>query len=187
MSLADLRQDLLSLASIKTYPLTGTAVVFAEIASPTLVLTLFQLAMLGLAYVSLPASYRASVDTLTALSVGLVAPLALAAINAASVGVQNAFALLLPGWVRLGPDSGGVEAIGQTMVVTLGSFLVLTIALILPTLSGVVVYALLHTALGGIGLGLAGAVGVVVLGVEVALMVAALGSIFERTDPTAIG
>lgn len=183
----DLRQDLLSLASIKTYPLTGATVVFAELASPTIVLTLFQLAMLGLAYVSLPASYRATWGTATTAALGLLAPVALLTVNAASVGIQNAFALLFPGWVRLGPDSGGVEAIGQTMVVTIGSFFVVMISLILPVLSGVVVYALLHTALGGMGLGLAGAVGVGVLGVEVALMVAALGSMFDRTDPTAIG
>ena len=182
----DLRQELLCLASIKTYPLSGATVVFAEMASPTLVLSLFQMVMLALAYLSLPASFRATWDISTTVALGLLAPLVLLSVNAASVGVQNAFALVFPGWVRLGADSGGVEAIGQTMVVTIGSFLVLMISLILPVVSGVVVYALLHTALGGMGLGLAGLVGVVVLGVEVGLLVAALGSLFERTDPTAL-
>lgn len=183
----DLRQDLLSLATIKTYPLTGATVVLAEMASPTLVLSLFQLVMLLLAYLVLPAAYRATWDTATTVTLGALTPFALCTINAAGVGVQNGFALLYPGWVRLGPDSGGVEAIGQTMVVTIGSFLVVLLALIAPVLSAVVILALLPGALGALALGLAGAVGIVVLGAEVALLVAALGAMFERTDPTALG
>ncbi|HEU5217509.1 MAG TPA: hypothetical protein VFU23_02565, partial [Gemmatimonadales bacterium] len=184
----DLRQDLLSLASIKTYPLSGAAVVLAEMASPTIVLTLFQLVMLVLAWLGLPTSTRGSLGPATTASIAVLGPLALLTLNAAGVGVQNALALVFPGWVRLGTDSGGVEAIGQTMVVTIGSFVVLLIALILPAVSAGATYAAATSLLniGLPGLGLAGLVGVAVLGIEVGLMVGALGSLFERTDPGAV-
>lgn len=183
----DLRQDLQTLASVKTWPLSGATVVLAEIVSPTLVLSLFQLAMLVLAYAGLPPAYRAAWGTPATVALWATVPLALLVINAAGVAIQNGLALLFPGWVRLGPDSGGVEAIGQTMVVTIGSFLVVLLSLILPALAAVAAYAVGDGLLGGAALALAGVVGLIVLGVEVGLMVVALGSAFERTDPGAIG
>jgi hypothetical protein len=183
----DLRQDLLSLASIKTYPLSGAMVVLAEMASPTLVLSLFQLAMLGMAYATLPGDYRARFDLSSSLAVALVAPFAVLAINAASVGIQNGVALLFPGWVRLGPDSGGIEAIGQTLVVTIGSMLVLLLSLLLPAVATITISALLRPGLGAIGIALGGAVGVIALGIEIGFLVGGLGALFERTDATLLG
>jgi ABC-2 type transport system permease protein len=183
----DLRQDLLSLASIKTYPLSGAMVVLAEMASPTLVLSVFQFVMLTMAYVMLPATYRVVVDLPSTLAIGLVLPFAVLAINAASVGVQNAVALLFPTWVRLGADSGGIEAIGQTLVVTIGSMLVLLLSLVLPVGAAVTIATVLRPSVGGIGVALGAAVGVIALGIEVGFMVGGLGALFERTDPTSIG
>ncbi len=182
----DLRQDLLSLASIKTYPLSGPMVVLAEMASPTLVLSVFQAVMLGMAFVTLPADYRATFDLSSSLAVAVVAPFALVAINAASVGIQNAVALLFPGWVRLGADSGGIEAIGQTLVVTIGSMLVLLLGLLLPAGAAIAFATLLRPSLGGIGLALGGGVGVIALGIEIGFLVGGLGALFERTDPAAM-
>jgi hypothetical protein len=182
----DLRQDLLSLASIKTYPLSGTLVVLAEMASPTLVLSLFQLVMLGMAYVSLPGDYRSTLDLSTTLGLAVIAPFAVLAINATSVGIQNAVALMFPGWVRLGADSGGIEAIGQTLVVTIGSMLVLLLALVLPTAAGIAIATLTRTSMGGIGIALGGAIGVIALGIETGFMVGGLGALFDRTDPTTL-
>ncbi len=183
----DLRQDLLSLASIKTYPLSGAMVVLAEMASPTLVLSLFQLLMLGLGYAALPGEYRATVDLGSRLALLAIAPFAILAINAAGVGVQNGVALMFPGWVRLGADSGGIEAIGQTLVVTIGSMLVLLLSLLLPAGAAIAISVLLRPSLGAIGMVLGGAVGVIALGIEIGFLVGGLGALFERTDPTSIG
>ena len=187
MARNDLRQDLLSLASIKTYPLSGAMVVLAEMASPTLVLSLFQLAMLGMAYATLPGDFRARFDLSSSLAVALVAPFAVLVINAASVGIQNGVALLFPGWVRLGPDSGGIEAIGQTLVVTIGSMLVLLLSLLPPAVATIAISALLRPGLDGIGIALGGAVGVIALGIEIGFLVGGLGALFERTDATMLG
>ncbi len=183
----DLRQDLLSLASIKTYPLSGTMIVLAEMASPTLVLSLFQFVMLVMAYATLPGDYRTTFDLATTIGVGVITPFAVLAVNAASVGIQNGIALVFPGWVRLGADSGGIEAIGQTLVVTIGSMLVLLLSLILPVGAGLAIGATLRPSMGGLGIALGGAVGVIALGIETGFLVGGLGAMFDRLDPTALG
>jgi hypothetical protein len=89
--------------------------------------------------------------------------------------------------VRLGADSGGIEAIGQTLVVTIGSMLVLLLSLVLPVGAAVTIATVLRPSVGGIGVALGAAVGVIALGIEVGFMVGGLGALFERTDPTSIG
>lgn len=183
----DLRQDLLSLASIKTFPVSGAALVAAELASPTLVLSLFQLTMVALAVLSLPSDARALFDRWSLASLVIVMPAVLLALNAANVGIQNAAALLFPGWVRLGSDSGGIEAIGQTLLVTFGSMLVLLLSLVVPFVAGAIAFEVANSALGGFGLAAASALGALVLGGEVVILVRAMGRWFERIDPTALG
>src|SRR5437868_5145726 len=50
----DLRQDLLHLGLLKTYPLRGDQIVFAEMLSPTLILSAFQLALLITGWFAVP-------------------------------------------------------------------------------------------------------------------------------------
>jgi hypothetical protein len=182
----DLRQDLQRLASLKTYPLGGSALVAAEMVSPTLVLAGFQCTMLVAAYFTLPAASRGVADRATTIAIAIVAPLLLVALNGMSVGIQNATALMFSGWVRLGSDSGGIEAIGQTLLVTLGAFLALMLSLILPALAAAlaVFFFSFSTALA---VATAGIVCALILALETAAMVGTLGWLFERTDPTAIG
>jgi hypothetical protein len=182
----DLRQDLLNLASIKSYPLTGAAVVAAEMTSPTLVLTLLQLMMVVAGYFTMPASARTALGGGPTAALVVLTPVALLALNAMTIGIQNAAALIFPGWVRLGPDSGGIEAIGQTLLVTIGSMIALLLSLIAPALAGSVVFVLAKPALGVTAAAPAIAAGLVVLAAEIALLVSGLGRVFARTDPTAI-
>lgn len=183
----DLRQDLLRLASIKTYPLRGRAVVAGEMASPTLVLTLLEVVMLAIGYFALPASTRAMLAPTDKAVLAIVSPVALLAINAVSVGIQNGAALLFPGWVRLGPESAGFEALGQMMLMSVGSVVVLALSLVLPAGAGVAAYFLGLPLLGSLAGAAAAAAAVLVLAFEVGLLVSMLGGVFERTDPTALG
>lgn len=182
----DLRQDLQSLALLKTYPLSGKAILAAQIASPTALLVGFQVVLLMAAVVVFPGGGGWLVDPATTVAVVAVTPLLLVSLNGMSVAIQNGAALLFPGWVRLGADSGGFEAIGQNLLVTFGAFLVLVAALVLPGLAGAAAWyalgAFIPVAIVG-----AGVAGSFVLGLEVALLIRALGRVFERTDPTAIG
>lgn len=181
----DLRHDLQSLALLKTYPLSGKAIVAAQIASPTALLVGFQVVLLVAAVVVFPGGGWL-VDPATTVAAVAVTPLLLVSLNGMSVAIQNGAALLFPGWVRLGADSGGFEAIGQNMLVTFGAFFVLVAAMVLPALVGAAAWYSLgaFTPLGIAGAGVAGSL---VLGLEVALLIGALGRVFERTDPSAIG
>ena len=56
--------------------------------------------------------------------------------------IQNGAALLLPAWVRLGPDRPiGVEALGHNMLVMSGFLVILAILLAAPTASAGAVFA----------------------------------------------
>ena len=46
--------------------------------------------------------------------------------------MRNAIALFFPGWVKLGGEGGGFEAIGQNLLGTAGSLLLLILLLIVP-------------------------------------------------------
>jgi hypothetical protein len=183
----DLRQDLLNLATIKTYPLSGAAVVFAEMVSPTLVLTLFQLIMLALAYLNLPTAYRGAWDPLDHRDPGSARPHGAAHRQCRRRRGPERFRAALSGMGASGSRFGRHRSDRADHDGDIGSFLVVLVGLLLPALSGAIVYVLLRGWLGGAALAVAGLLGVVVLGVEVALMVAGLGAMFERTDPTALG
>jgi hypothetical protein len=116
--------------------------------------------------------------------VGAATALAFPLLNALTLTVQNATALLFPDWVRLGPErTGGVEAIGQNLLTTVASLFALVLALVLPLLVG-----------GGVGYAVwlrAGLAPAVVVGsvLFAALVVAELygaltwlGGVFEKTD-----
>ena len=71
--------------------------------------------------------------------------LALFTLDVLSVTVRNAIALFFPGWVKLGAESGGFEVIGQNLLGTAGSLLLLVLLLIIPVaLAGGVLYTI-HT------------------------------------------
>lgn len=182
----DLRQDLLSLASLKSYPLSGAAVVGAEMVSPTLALSALQFAILVIGFYTLPYEARLELDSPAIGALFLLAPFLLVALNGASVGIQNAIALLFPAWVRLGADPGGFEATGQFILVAIGSMFALALTLVLPAVLGIAVFFLAKPAIGGMAVAAAAVAGLVVLSGEIVLLVLILGGMFEKTDPTAL-
>ena len=113
----DLRQDLLQLDQLRSYPLRGSMIVAAEIASTALILTAMQ--FLLLAFAASLASFDAHVPVPLAPAV-LIALVALPSLNAISLTVANGAALLFPGWVRLGDGrAAGIEAMGQNVLADL--------------------------------------------------------------------
>jgi ABC-2 type transport system permease protein len=182
----DLRQDLLHLASLKSYPLSGAAVVLAEMASPALVLTTLQCMLIGVGYFALPAEAASDLAGKTATTLLVLAPIALLSLNALNIGIQNAAAVLFPGWIRIGTDSGGIEAMGQTMLLTIGSLLALLLALLLPVGAALGAFAGATRAFGIPMIEVAVVIGAAVAVGEVWLLVRAVGSAFERMETTAI-
>jgi hypothetical protein len=181
----DLRQDLTSVSLLKSYPLRGAELVAFEIASPTLVLAVFQILMLVVAYWAVPLVNRPALGGRVAPFVFL-APFAILAFNAVGIAIQNGAALMFPSWVRLGPDSGGVEATGQNLLLAVGSLVALAIMLVVPVIvAGVVAFTVRPFAarLAMVG---AAAAGIAFLGGEIVLLVRALGGVFDRMDAAAI-
>jgi hypothetical protein len=178
----DLRQDLPHLAVLRAWPLSGREIVAAEIASSTVALTAFQLLLLAglLAVTFLGRIVPLSAGDRVALAVA--AALALPGINAAGLTVQNAAALLFPGWVRLGGGARGVEAMGQSILSMGASLAVLALLLVVPTaLAAGVVWGLRATWTVWT-FAPAALLGTVAVGVELVPVLAWLGRVFERTE-----
>ncbi|HEX3927729.1 MAG TPA: putative ABC exporter domain-containing protein [Gemmatimonadales bacterium] len=182
----DLRQDLLDLPQLKTLPLSGAELVTAEMISPTLVLTVAEVVLLAIGYFALPAATRSGLSAGPTAALAITALLVMVAMNAASFAIQNGAAVLFPGWVRLGAEAAGIEAMGQNLLVTFGSFFALILGLIVPAIGGGVVGFILWELVGPGPLPIAAAlvIGAVVLLAQVALVIRLLGRAFERMEPT---
>jgi hypothetical protein len=104
-------------------------------------------------------------------------------VSALGLLVQNAGALLFPGWVRLGlARPGGIEAVGQGMLTMFGSLVVLTVCLAIPGALGgaLAIWGVSHAGLWGLVPG--AMLGAVVVAAELWWITAWLGRVFERTD-----
>jgi Putative ABC exporter len=182
----DLRQDLPSLSLLKTYPLGGMQMLLAQMASPTFVLTLFQAVLIVVGALTLPSNMRAAVGN-SRLVIGVVTlPLLLATLNAMNITIQNGGAVLFPGWTRLGPDSGGVEAIGQNLLFTVGSVLVLVLSLILPAIWAGLAFLVTRPFCGTFALAAGAVAFTAAMIAEVGFMVVRLGRTFEKMELSAL-
>jgi hypothetical protein len=182
----DLRQDLLHLPQLKAFPLSGWAVVAAEIATPTVLLTLLQVMLLSVGWWVGPAALTSKIRFLDASELFLLVPLTLFVFNGIGVTIQNAAALMFPGWVRLGPQSGGIETMGQNILVMIGSLLAQAVLLIIPGLLGSGVWFALRGATPAAAAPVSVGAGIVVLAAELVMFVLLLGGVFDRLDPNAI-
>jgi hypothetical protein len=182
----DLRQDLLNLPLLKAYPLSGTTMVAAQVASPTLLLTAFQLALCVLGWWAAPAEFRPPVLSVNTMAIAVLLPVVLLTFNAIAIGIQNGAALVFPAWVRLGGQVGGVEVIGQSILVTLGSLLAQALMLILPAALGAALYFATRHVLGPATFVVAGAGGFLALGAELVAFLIVLGDVFDKLDPSAL-
>ncbi|MBK5188183.1 MAG: hypothetical protein JJD97_08040 [Gemmatimonadaceae bacterium] len=181
---ADLRQDLLQLDQLRSYPLRGSTIVAAEIASTTIILTVMQ--YLLLAVVAFLASFDAHAPVPIAPAT-LIAFVVLPALNAIALTVANGAALLFPGWVRLGDGrAAGIEAMGQNVLALFVSLIITFVALIPPLLVAIIVASAIGAAtshpLGAWSFVPAAPVGALVAVGELWLVVKWLGRVFARTD-----
>ena len=183
---SDLRQDLLHLRLLRTYPLAGSAVVAAEVAGSTLVLTATQTGLLIFGHLMLVSSPRMPFDATTRWLIVAASPVILLVFNAATVTIQNGAALLFPAWVRIGTQkSGGVEVLGQNILTMVASLVVLSLALVPPAIAAAAAYfgisiLLPELIIAPLAAGIA--FGVLALAIEVAMSMMMLGEVFERGE-----
>ncbi len=183
----DLRLDLRDLTSIRTMPLSGRAIVTAEIVGVALLhaLTIFAFLAVPVLFALFDATLRADLLELVGapLPALLTALLVVPTINLLTFTIQNGLALLYPGWVQLGTDRRGFEAMGQTML-TAGLTLVGgAVALVFPIALGVAIGFIARAWIGAWSAPLAAAIALAVLLAEVVPLWFALGTVLDRTEP----
>jgi ABC-2 type transport system permease protein len=181
---ADLRQDLLQLDLLRSYPLRGSTIVAAEIASSTIILTVMQYVLLAFAALLSSFDVRPPVPIAPAVLIALVA---LPMLNAIALTVANGSALLFPGWVRLGDGRAqGIEAMGQNVLAIFVS-LIITFLALLPPLIVATIVASGVSAISSRAISIWYFVPAVPVGALVALgelwfVMKWLGRVFARTD-----
>jgi ABC-2 type transport system permease protein len=184
----DLRGDLLKLDLLRSYPIRGWSVVLAEAAASTLMLTAIQLGLLGIGYLAFLGNQSMVPEFEERTLLLLASVVFLPAINLLGMLIQNGAALLYPAWVHLGTGrAGGVEALGQNLLMMIAFLALLSLTLLLPVAIGGGAFLLLRDALQAWAVVPASFLVLGIMGFEAALMVEWLGRLFERTDPATAG
>ena len=181
----DLRADLKNMDLLKTYPIPGRAIVLGEALAPATVLAVIEWALVLISAALLGNiggnSWRAS----DRVAVGIGAALLLPCISLIGVLVQNATALLLPGWVQVERDQQrGIEAMGQRLIASISTVLFLLIAAVPAALVFAAVFFVGYGILGMAIIPPASMLACVALLLEGAAAILWLGTLFDRFDPS---
>jgi hypothetical protein len=181
----DLRGDMNYLSLLRSYPLSGRTIVAAEILGSTLALTGLQVILAVVAYVGLTSSVQWNRYGSPELILLTAVPCALI-VNGIGMTIQNAAALLFPSWVRFEHTRpGGFETLGQNILSSLFTVFLSVLALAGPALTGWLLWTGLVERLGGWTF-LPVVAGVILVGgIELRVLLAWLGRVFERTESIA--
>jgi len=182
---ADLRQDLPSLSVLRTWPMRGATMVRGQVLAPALVLSLIVwLALTACVFFSLLGSSQ--IDLVRRGSYFLAAATIAPGVILVQLLIQNGLAVTFPSWVTTGPPRGGVEVMGQRMLLMIVGMLGLA-AGVLPAVllaGGLALVARFIT--GQIPIVVCGSVASAVLFGEAALGSELVGRILDRTDVSAL-
>lgn len=180
----DFRQDAEHVPALKALPISGAQIVGAEVVSSALPISLLQIILVIVAYAATFGDDGLPIPLGLRTGILFMSPLMLVSINATTVTIQNAAALLFPGWVRVTPVvGGGVEAMGQGILVTGVLLLTFLLALLPAAAVFALVWWLLMPLPNGWIIALLAAAGVL-LG-ETWWAVRGLGRRFEKLEPSA--
>jgi hypothetical protein len=181
----DLRTDLRHLDSLRAWPLSGGAIVAAEVLASTLVLSAAQLGLLCVGVLAAAGSGTAEGGPWVGTAiVGALAGLPV--VNWLHLLVHNGLAILYPGWVPLGPEPRtGIEGLGQQAIVLIAGIG----GVILLLLPAAAIAALVFTTAAALGAGDHDArTAAIIVAIPAALAVSALavrwlGERMERIEP----
>jgi hypothetical protein len=179
----DLRNDLLQIDLLKTYPISGWGVVLGEVLAPTAILAVMEWLLVLVAALVLPSLGKIHPTVSQRLLVGLSAAFLLPCFSLIGVVLQNAFALLWPGWVELGKSRRqGIEAMGQRLITMVATVLAFVLADIPAGLVFAAVFFLGFWLLGLTVLPIAALVAALVLLGEAGLAIFWLGRLYDKFD-----
>jgi ABC-2 type transport system permease protein len=182
MARSDLRQDLLHLEVLKTWPLRSADVVRGEMIWPASLCTL--IAWLALACATILSSAAFTRTPLgTRLAVAGAAALLAPSLVLAQFTIHNAAAVLFPAWVPLGTGRPkGIDAMGQRLILFTGVLLGLAVVMLPGAIAGGLLWFAFYRLIGVAVLVPAAAVCTVIVLIEVLMATEALGPIYERLD-----
>ena len=181
---SDLRRDLAHLVVMKTWPVSGAAIVRGEVLAPAIALTLAAVAAIVPAALLAPAALLPAQPSPSArFAFATAASLAATTMILAQLVIQNGIAAMFPAWIRLrtGGAGAGVEGMGQMLVVMYGGLFVLGLAALVPAGAAAVVMFLFG------GMLLPAVVFASLLLVECFAATEIIGRILERTDLQDVG
>jgi len=178
----DLRDDLLHIDSLKSYPIRGWSLVLGEVLAPAAILAVAQWVLLLVAGSTLPGVVRA--DSLyKRFLFGLGAAILLPCISMIGVMVQNAAVLIMPGWVQLGKEQQrGIEAMGQRLIFTAATLLAVLLAAVPAVLMFSIAFFLSYWLIGLAAVPVAAIFAATGLLAEAALGVVWMGQLYDRLD-----
>lgn len=178
----DLRHDLPRLAMLKTYPLSGTRIVAAEIGAVTILhsASIWLLMIVPVVMFVIRPSVFPNESQFPVMLAAIA--IAIPAFNALTFTVHNGAALLFPGWVRLGTEQRGFEAMGQSLLTIVATSLVAAVALVFPAGLAFLIIWLATAALGVWAMLVAAAAASVLLCLELWPVIFWLGSVFDEID-----
>lgn len=186
----DLRQDLARLPLLKTWPVSGAALIRGEVLAPTVIAT-------SLAWLALLIAFVLGAGPLTggawaALgesrpSIFAAAFILAPAVVAAQVVAHNGLAVLFPAWAAVGATRArGIDAMGQRMLLLAGMLFTLLVSL-LPGLAAAAAFAAVVYLITGTVLVVAPAMlAALVVAAECLVAIEGLGRVLERTDPSEV-
>jgi ABC-2 type transport system permease protein len=183
----DLRSDLAQLPILKTWPLSGQAIIMGELLAPALLVSGFAWLCILLASLLSVGIAMPALSALDRAAIAIAALLAIPGVVVAQLVIQNGAAVLFPGWIVTGPTRPrGIEAMGQQMLLFAGTMLLLAIGVLPAGAVAAMVGFVLRWFIGWVALVPAAMLFVAVLAAESWVAIHGLGRVFERTDPSAV-
>jgi hypothetical protein len=127
----DLRIDLLHMDLIKTWPVPGWSVVLGEVLAPAAILTAIQWGLVLVAAITLPSMGDGIWTPFVRVVFGLGAAILFPCFSLVALLIQNAAALIMPGWMQLGKyHQRGIEAMGQRLITMVATAVALFVAVV---------------------------------------------------------
>ena len=183
----DLRGDLRRIELLRTLPVEGTSLVIAEIAAASFTCMAIQLLLIGVGGALTIASGEVPRVPIV-LALALPGAIFLVAVNLILLIIHNGFALFFPAWVRMRTaQPGGIEFLGQNIMLMLGSVILFVAALVPPIVAGAVTGGTMALQMGRLAAVPAVAVFFAVLYVEIFMALKWLGNGYDRIDPVEAG
>jgi ABC-2 type transport system permease protein len=187
----DLRQDLGNLAMLKTWPVTGAAIVRGEVLAPAIVMSGITWLLLLLSvllgshmFAQLGEEFGGRFDV---LSSAVAAAILVPPVILSQTVVLNGIAVIFPAWSSIGSSRArGIDAMGQRLLMMAGVLLMLAVSLLPGAAVAAAVMLVAYWLTGTLLIVLPALLVALVVVVECWVATELLGRVLDRTDVAAI-